>query len=61
MYMYLSGTNELPLFDFSLWDLVRLIGLDNLIHLFVSVLLEHQVLLYSAGKILIKKIRDRLN
>ena len=45
-----SGTSELPLFDFSLWDLVRLLGLDNLILLFISVMLEHQVLLYSAGK-----------
>ncbi|XP_052242750.1 DENN domain-containing protein 5B-like isoform X4 [Dreissena polymorpha] len=44
----ITGTGELPLFDFSLWDLVRLLGLDHLVQLFVSVLLEHQILLYSS-------------
>ena len=54
----ISGTSELPLFDFSLWDLVRLLGLDNLILLFISVLLEHQVLLYSSGKYTARKYLD---
>ncbi|ESO93313.1 hypothetical protein LOTGIDRAFT_232739 [Lottia gigantea] len=39
---------ELPLFDFSLWELCKLLGIDNLLLIFVSVLMEHQVLLYSA-------------
>ncbi|KAK3603529.1 hypothetical protein CHS0354_027948 [Potamilus streckersoni] len=42
------SANELPLFDFSLWELFRLLGLENVLQVFVSVLLEHQVLLYSA-------------
>ncbi|WAR09276.1 DEN5A-like protein [Mya arenaria] len=42
------STGELPLFDFSLWDLVRLLGLDHLVQLLVSVLLEHQILLFSS-------------
>ena len=50
MIVHIVGSGELPLFDFSLWDLVRLLGLDHLIQLLVSVLLEHQILLYSAGK-----------
>ncbi|XP_052808270.1 DENN domain-containing protein 5A-like isoform X3 [Mya arenaria] len=44
----IKGTGELPLFDFSLWDLVRLLGLDHLVQLLVSVLLEHQILLFSS-------------
>ncbi|XP_078329219.1 DENN domain-containing protein 5A-like isoform X4 [Crassostrea virginica] len=41
------GVSELPLFDFSLWDLCRYLEVKDLILLFTSVLLEHQILLYS--------------
>ncbi|XP_064612538.1 DENN domain-containing protein 5B-like isoform X2 [Liolophura sinensis] len=39
---------ELPVFDFSLWELFKILGLENVLKLFTSVLLEHQVLLYSS-------------
>nr|XP_034334337.1 DENN domain-containing protein 5A isoform X4 [Crassostrea gigas] len=42
------GVSELPLFDFSLWDLCRFLEVKDLILLFTSVLLEHQILLYSS-------------
>ncbi|XP_062591504.1 DENN domain-containing protein 5A-like, partial [Saccostrea cucullata] len=42
------SVSELPLFDFSLWDLCRYLEVKDLILLFTSVLLEHQILLYSS-------------
>lgn len=49
-WFYSVGVSELPLFDFSLWDLCRFLEVKDLILLFTSVLLEHQILLYSSGK-----------
>ena len=40
---------ELPLFDFPLWELFRLLGIDIVLSVFMCVLLEHQVLFYSSG------------
>ena len=45
-----TGVSELPFFDFSLWDLFCYLDIKDLILLFTSVLLEHQILLYSSGK-----------
>ncbi|BFZ25149.1 hypothetical protein BsWGS_28188 [Bradybaena similaris] len=39
---------ELPLFDFSLYDMFMLLGVDGVVDIFKCVLLEHQVLLYSS-------------
>ncbi|KAK3766868.1 hypothetical protein RRG08_052011 [Elysia crispata] len=38
----------LPLFDFSLYDMFKLLGVSKIVQLFKCVLLEHQVLLYSS-------------
>ncbi|XP_060588449.1 DENN domain-containing protein 5B-like isoform X3 [Ruditapes philippinarum] len=56
-----KGTGELPLFDFSLWDLVRLLGLDHLVQLFASVLLEHQILLYSSDYHRLMLVAESIN
>lgn len=42
--------SELPLFDYFMSDLFRLLDLDSFLQLFTCVLLENQVLLYSKGK-----------
>lgn len=42
------GVNELPLFDFSLWKLFQLMDIRNILMVFRSILLEHQVLFYSS-------------
>ncbi|XP_050393892.1 DENN domain-containing protein 5B isoform X2 [Patella vulgata] len=52
---------ELPLFDFSLWELFKLLGVDNLLSLFVSVLMEHQVLLYSSDYQKLMLIAEGIN
>lgn len=52
---FLPGSGELPLFDFSLYDMFRLLGVDGVVDIFKCVLLEHQVLLYSSGKLYMKE------
>ncbi|OWF41370.1 DENN domain-containing protein 5B [Mizuhopecten yessoensis] len=42
------SVSELPLFDFSLWDLFRSLEVRDIIQLFTSVLLEHQILIYAS-------------
>ncbi|XP_059154011.1 DENN domain-containing protein 5B-like isoform X2 [Physella acuta] len=42
------STQELPLFDFSLYELFKLLGIDTVVEVFKCVLLEHQILLYSS-------------
>ncbi len=44
------GVIEMPLLDFHLRDMFHLLGVDNVLNLFSSILLERQVLLYSQGK-----------
>ena len=44
------GIMELPLFDGSLRETLDLLGVDNLLSVLTSMLLEHQILLYSEGK-----------
>lgn len=43
-------SSELPLFDYFMSDLFRLLDLDSFLQLFTCVLLENQVLLYSKGR-----------
>lgn len=58
----------MPLFDFPLWDLFRLLGVEGTLNVFMCVLLEHQILFYSSGeydvvlnmKRLIKKIPSHI-
>lgn len=45
-----SGPCELPFFEYSYQTLFTTLGVDNVILLYTSVLLENQVLLFSAGK-----------
>ena len=46
---FVSGISELPLFDFLLSELFMLLDIKDIIQLFTTLLLEHQVLLYSSG------------
>lgn len=45
------GMTELPLLDYSLKEMFMLLSLDNILAIFRSVLLEHQVLLFSRGSV----------
>ncbi|GFR82162.1 DENN domain-containing protein 5A [Elysia marginata] len=38
----------LPLFDFSLYDMFKLLGVNKIVDIYKCVLLEHQILLYSS-------------
>ena len=38
---------ELPLYDYNLLDFLDILGIENALKLFICVLLEHQVLVYS--------------
>lgn len=48
VYVFRPSTQELPLFDFSLYDMFKLLGVDGVVDIFKCVLLEHQILLYSS-------------
>ncbi|XP_061739051.1 DENN domain-containing protein 5A isoform X2 [Nerophis ophidion] len=41
------STSELPLFDFSIREVINLLGVENVLQLFTCALLEMQILLYS--------------
>uniref|UniRef100_A0A8C9ZNG1 DENN domain containing 5A n=1 Tax=Sander lucioperca TaxID=283035 RepID=A0A8C9ZNG1_SANLU len=41
------STCELPLFDFSIGEMIHLLGMENVLQLFTCALLEMQILLYS--------------
>ncbi|KAA3674466.1 DENN domain-containing protein 5 [Paragonimus westermani] len=43
-----SGCVELPLFEYSMLELLRLIHLDDLLRLFACVLMEHRIILFSS-------------
>ena len=47
-------TSELPLFEYSLYDLIQLIPIPSLLTLLTAVLLENQVFLYSSRKYRVK-------
>ncbi|KAF6768389.1 hypothetical protein AHF37_05686 [Paragonimus kellicotti] len=42
------GSVELPLFEYSMLELLRLIHLDDLLRLFACVLMEHRIILFSS-------------
>lgn len=54
-------SSELPLFDYFMSDLFRLLDLDSFLQLFTCVLLENQVLLYSKGEPQQSKFNDLQN
>ena len=45
-----TGAMELPHFDYPFRELILLLGVDNLLQLFTSVLFENQVLLCASGQ-----------
>ncbi|XP_064629809.1 DENN domain-containing protein 5B-like isoform X3 [Lineus longissimus] len=47
IYCQRPGISELPFFEYSLQELFSLIGIENVLQVFTSFLLEHQILLYS--------------
>ena len=47
---------ELPLFDGCLRETLDLLGVDNVLNVLTSVLLEHQVLLYSEGESMCSRV-----
>lgn len=57
---YLSG-KDLPLFDYDLSEFFRLLGVSNVINLFVTALLEHQILLYSKDYYLLMLVAESLS
>ncbi|XP_005108265.1 DENN domain-containing protein 5B isoform X2 [Aplysia californica] len=48
IYVLRPSGGELPMFDFSLYDMFKLLGVDNIVDILKCVLLEHQILLYSS-------------
>ncbi|XP_070189297.1 DENN domain-containing protein 5B-like isoform X2 [Littorina saxatilis] len=48
IYCQRPNIGEPPLFDLPLWELFRLLGVDNVLSVFICLLLEHQVLFYSS-------------
>ncbi|XP_076445285.1 DENN domain-containing protein 5B-like isoform X3 [Babylonia areolata] len=52
---------EPPLFDFPLWELFRLLGVDNVLSVFMCVLLEHQILFYSSDYQRLMLVAEGLN
>ncbi|XP_013061457.1 DENN domain-containing protein 5A-like isoform X2 [Biomphalaria glabrata] len=48
IYVIRPSTDDLPLLDFSLYDMFKLLGIDGVVDIFKCVLLEHQILLYSS-------------
>jgi hypothetical protein len=61
LYMpdYANG-NELPLFDYNLFEFFRLLGVSNMINLYITGLLEHQILLYSKDYHLLMLVGESL-
>ena len=51
MSVYMPANNELRLFEYDLFEFFKLLGVNNVVNLFTTALLEHQILLYSKGKI----------
>ena len=45
--------DELPLFDYSMKEVILTLGIENVVDLFTCVLLEHQILMVSAGKLML--------
>ena len=56
---YATG-NDLPLFDYDLFDFFRLLGVNNIINFYIAALLEHQILLYSKDYYLLMLVAESL-
>ena len=54
------GGNDLPLLDYDLCEFFRLLGVSNVINLFVTAMLEHQILLYSKDYYLLMLVAESL-
>jgi hypothetical protein len=50
--VHLPDNNELRLFEYDLFEFFKLLGVNNVINLFTTALLEHQILLYSKGDLI---------
>jgi hypothetical protein len=61
LYMpdYANG-NDLPLLDYDLFEFFRLLGVSNMINLYITGLLEHQILLYSKDYHLLMLVGESL-
>jgi hypothetical protein len=57
---YTNGTNDLPLFDYDLLEFFQLLGVNNTIQLYITALLEHQILLYSKDLYLLMLVAESL-
>ncbi|XP_046341976.1 DENN domain-containing protein 5B-like isoform X2 [Haliotis rufescens] len=55
------GLSELPLFDYSLWNLFHKLGMENVLQVFTSILLEHQILLYSSDYHKLMLVAESIN
>lgn len=42
-------STDLPIYDYDMFEFVRLLGTTNMVNLFTTTLLEHQILLYSTS------------
>lgn len=52
MSVYMPSNNDLRLFEYDLFEFFKLLGVNNIVNLFTTALLEHQILLYSKGNYL---------
>jgi hypothetical protein len=48
--VYMPSNNDLRIFEYDLFEFFMLLGVNNIVNLFATALLEHQILLYSKGK-----------
>ena len=53
--VYMPPTNDFRLLEYDLFEFFKLLGVNNIVNLFTTALLEHQILLYSKGAVFNKK------
>jgi DENN domain-containing protein 5 len=56
-----ANANDLPLFDYDLGEFFRLLGVSNVINLYITALLEHQIILYSKDYNLLMLVAESLS
>jgi DENN domain-containing protein 5 len=49
VHTYRPPRDSLPLFEYDLFDFFKLLNVNNAINLYITALMEHQILLYSKG------------
>lgn len=59
-YVLAPLANDLPLFDYDLLEFFRLLGVHNALNLYITALLEHQILLYSKNYNLLMLVAESL-